>query len=72
MITKDTKIMEVVQNHPESIAVFQNHGLGCVGCMLANFETLGEGAMAHGIDIDTLLEDLNNLPDETEEVVVED
>ncbi len=61
MITKDTKIMEVIQNYPESVNVFANHGLGCVGCMIANFETLGDGAAAHGIDIDKLLVDLNNL-----------
>lgn len=61
MITKDSKILEVVQNNPETITVFQNHGLGCVGCMLAQFETLGEGAAAHGLDVDKLVEDLNNL-----------
>lgn len=61
MITKDTKIMEVVEKYPESVGVFQNHGLGCVGCMLAHFETLGEGAAAHGIDVDSLVGDLNKL-----------
>ncbi len=61
MVTKDTKIMEVINTYPESINVFANHGLGCVGCMIANFETLGDGAAAHGIDIDKLLEDLNKL-----------
>lgn len=61
MITKDSKILDVVQSNPETITVFQNHGLGCVGCMLAQFETLGEGAAAHGLDVDKLVEDLNNL-----------
>lgn len=61
MVTKDSKILDVVQEVPESVAVFQSHGLGCVGCMLANFETLGEGAAAHGIDIDTLVADINNI-----------
>lgn len=61
MITKDTKIMEVIQNYPESVNVFAQHGLGCVGCMIANFETLGDGAAAHGIDIDLLVDDLNKL-----------
>lgn len=66
MITKDSKILEVVQNNPETVTVFQNHGLGCVGCMLAQFETLGEGAAAHGLDIDVLVEDLNKLVDNKE------
>lgn len=67
MITKDTKILEVVEQYPESVYVFQNHGLGCVGCLFANFETLGEGAAAHGLDVDKLVEDLNALGDKKEE-----
>jgi len=35
------------------------HGLGCIGCALARFENIREGAAAHGIDVDTLVKDLN-------------
>ncbi|MBQ5672742.1 MAG: DUF1858 domain-containing protein [Phascolarctobacterium sp.] len=59
MITKDTGIIEAVQNHPEILQVFAEYGLGCVGCMAARFETLEQGAAAHGIDIDALVADLN-------------
>lgn len=59
MITKDTGIIEAVQNHPEILQVFAEYGLGCVGCMAARFETLEQGAAAHGIDIDALIADLN-------------
>ena len=59
MITKDTGIIEAVQNHPEILQVFAEYGLGCVGCMAARFETLEQGAAAHGIDIDELVVDLN-------------
>ena len=59
MITKDTGIIEAVQNHPEILQVFAEYGLGCVGCMAARFETLEQGAAAHGIDIDELGADLN-------------
>ncbi|MBQ9764318.1 MAG: DUF1858 domain-containing protein [Phascolarctobacterium sp.] len=59
MITKDTGIIEAVQNHPEILQVFAEYGLGCVGCMAARFETLEQGAAAHGIDIDELVADLN-------------
>ncbi|MBQ7318366.1 MAG: DUF1858 domain-containing protein [Phascolarctobacterium sp.] len=59
MITKDTGIIEAVQNHPEILQVFAEYGLGCVGCMAARFETLGQGAAAHGIDVDALIADLN-------------
>ena len=59
MITKDTGIIEAVQNHPEILHVFAEYGLGCVGCMAARFETLEQGAAAHGIDIEALVADLN-------------
>lgn len=61
MITKDTGIIEAVQNHPEIMQVFAEYGLGCVGCMAARFETLGQGAAAHGIDVDALIADLNKV-----------
>ena len=59
MITKDTGIIEAVQNHPEILQVFAEYGLGGVGCMAARFETLEQGAAAHGIDIEALVADLN-------------
>ena len=58
-ITKDTGIIDAVQEHPEIIEIFQEYGLGCIGCMAANFETIGQGAGAHGLDVDALIEDIN-------------
>lgn len=61
MITKDTGIIEAVQSHPEIMEVFAEYGLGCIGCMAAHFETIGQGAGAHGIDVDALIEDINQV-----------
>ena len=58
-LTTDTGIIDAVQEHPEIIEVFQEYGLGCIGCMAAHFETIGQGAGAHGIDVDALINDLN-------------
>ncbi|MGL5206546.1 MAG: DUF1858 domain-containing protein [Acidaminococcaceae bacterium] len=58
-VTKDTGIIDAVQQYPEIIEVFQNYGLGCIGCMAAHYETIGQGAGAHGLDVDALLEDIN-------------
>ena len=58
-ITKDTGIIDAVQQHPEIIEVFQNYGLGCIGCMAAHYETIGQGAGAHGLDVDALISDIN-------------
>ncbi len=61
MITKDMGIMEIVEKYPDAVGVFQAYGLGCIGCMAARFETLEQGASAHGIDVDKLVEDLNKI-----------
>ena len=42
------------------------YGLGCIGCMAAHFETIGQGAGAHGIDVDALIEDINKVIAEAE------
>jgi hybrid cluster-associated redox disulfide protein len=58
-ITRDMAIGEVVNRYPSTINVFFKHGLGCVGCAVARFENIQQGAMAHGIDVDALINDLN-------------
>ncbi len=58
-ITKNLPIGEVVQKYPETIPVFMEHGLGCFGCAAARFENIEQGAIAHGIDVEALITDLN-------------
>jgi len=60
-ITKDIKIEEVVTQYPETMMVFMKHGLHCVGCHVSAFESIEDGAIAHGIDVDALVEDLNRV-----------
>jgi len=59
IITADMKIGDVVNRHPETIQVFLRHGLACVGCAVAQFENIRQGATAHGINVDMLIKDLN-------------
>ena len=65
-ITEDMAIGDVVNNYPSTINVFFKHGLGCVGCAVARFENIQQGAMAHGIDVDTLINDLNQAVSQTQ------
>jgi hybrid cluster-associated redox disulfide protein len=58
-LTKEMNIAEVVQGYPQTIEVFLRHGLMCIGCAVARFENVEQGALAHGIDIDALMTDLN-------------
>lgn len=61
MITREMSITEVVQNHPETVSVFMQYGMHCIGCAAARFENIGEGALAHGINVEALIEDLNKV-----------
>lgn len=66
MVTKDMNILEAVQKYPMITAVFQRYGLGCIGCMVAAGESLGEGIAAHGLDADAVIAEINELLEETE------
>lgn len=58
-ISKDMPISEIVRKYPQTVKVFLQHGLMCIGCAAARFENLEQGATAHGIDVEALLKDLN-------------
>ncbi len=60
-ITKDNTIEEIVSKYPETMLVFMKHGLHCVGCHVSAFESIEQGAEAHGIDVDALVADLNKV-----------
>lgn len=60
-ITKDMKIEEALKKYPETAEVFAKHGFHCIGCVAASFESIEQGAMAHGISLDELIEDLNKV-----------
>ena len=58
-ITKNLPIGDVVQKYPETVPVFMQHGLMCFGCAVARFENIEQGAVAHGINVEALIKDLN-------------
>lgn len=58
-ISREMSIAEVVQKYPQTVPVFLAHGLMCFGCAIARFENVEQGAIAHGIDVDALMKDLN-------------
>lgn len=55
-------IAEVVSKYPKTIPVMLKHGLHCIGCHVAQWETVEQGAAAHGLSKEQakeLLRDLN-------------
>lgn len=59
-ITKEMSIRDIVQKYPQTVEVFMKSGMGCLGCAMASFENLAQGAQAHGIDVDKLVTALND------------
>ena len=59
-ITKEMGIMDIVTNHPETMEVFAEFGMGCIGCAAAHFENLEAGAKVHGIDVDAMVKAMND------------
>lgn len=60
-IRKEMSIGEVVQTYPQTVEVFLRHGLMCFGCAIAQFENIEQGALAHGINVNALIKDLNSV-----------
>ena len=58
-VNKNMSIAEVVMKWPETAGAFMENGLHCYGCAAARFETIEQGAMAHGVDPDKLIEAIN-------------
>ena len=59
-ITKEMGIMDIVTNHPETMEIFAQFGMGCIGCAAAHFENLEAGARVHGIDVDAMVKAMND------------
>jgi hybrid cluster-associated redox disulfide protein len=59
IITKDTTIAEVLRLRPSAAAILMSRGMHCLGCVIAQGETLEQAAEVHGIPIAELLEAIN-------------
>ncbi|MBU2576257.1 MAG: DUF1858 domain-containing protein [Nanoarchaeota archaeon] len=59
-ITKNMTFAELIKMDNSAAEKLAERGLFCGGCPMAQFETIENGAAAHGIDIDKLLKELNN------------
>jgi len=58
-ITKEMPITEIIQLYPQALQIFTKYNLGCLGCIAARFETLEDGLIAHGINVEEFLKEIN-------------
>lgn len=63
-INKNTLILEIMDKYPKiGELLVTKYGLHCIGCGMAQMETIEEGALAHGMstkEINKMLETINN------------
>ncbi len=58
-ITRNMTIAEALKIKPQIAAILMSKGMHCLGCVIAQGETIEEAAEVHGLDPDKLLEELN-------------
>ena len=59
-VVKETVIADIMMNAPDSVPLFQEIGMHCMGCALATGENVEQACMAHGVDVDDFLKNLND------------
>jgi hybrid cluster-associated redox disulfide protein len=60
IVTKDTIVGDVVMQDEGIAPILMASGLHCLGCAMASGETIEEACMVHGMDCDSLVEEINN------------
>ena len=65
-ITVKTTIGELLTNCPQAAEILTGMGMHCIGCPSARRETLEEAAEVHGMDAESLVEDLKGFLSELE------
>ena len=64
IITKQTLVSALIEEHPEVEEILMSYGLHCAGCHFSEFDTLEDGAMMHGLsdeDIELMIKDVNEV-----------
>ncbi len=60
IITKEMVIGDILRMDSGVAAILMNSGMHCLGCPSAQMESIADACTVHGIDVNTLLEQLNN------------
>ena len=60
MVTKEMLIGDIIQMNERFPEILLNAGMHCLGCPASAGERLEEACAVHGIDVETLLEELNS------------
>jgi hybrid cluster-associated redox disulfide protein len=59
-INKNMIIADILRADMDTADLLMGAGMHCLGCVMANGETLEQACAVHGIDVDALVEDIND------------
>ena len=63
-VTRDMTITDILAEDRNTAYIFMKHGMHCLGCPSARFETVEQAAQVHGLDVDKLMEELEKFFEE--------
>tara|TARA_Y100000310_G_C20038945_1_gene515280 strand:+ start:184 stop:387 length:204 start_codon:yes stop_codon:yes gene_type:complete len=58
-ITKKMTFSEILEKHSEIAEVLLSKGMHCIGCPMSQMESLEEGCLAHGLNADKIVKEIN-------------
>ena len=58
-VRRDTIISEIMENAPQTVPMFEEIGMFCMGCALASGENVEQACAAHGVDADAFVAKIN-------------
>jgi hybrid cluster-associated redox disulfide protein len=58
IVDKNTTINEILSAYPEAIKFFSEKQMSCGSCFAVKFDTLENGALMHGMEVSTLVAQL--------------
>ena len=57
-VNKNSTIDEILNAYPEAIRFFKEKQMACGSCFAVKFGTLENGALMHGMEVNTLIDQL--------------
>ncbi len=59
-ITKDTLIGDILDADRDTAKYFLEMGMHCLGCPSARGESIEQACMVHGVDVNSLVDEIND------------
>ncbi len=62
-IKKEMTIAEAIKLKPTVVMILMEKGMHCLGCAVAQGETIEQAAQVHDLDVNELIDAMNSAPD---------